>query len=82
MEPNNENSKESTYGERAVGLNFNPGGDEKVNTVKFLYAKIIDLLNELPVTEGRSEKLRLAKIAITEAQSAQMWAVKALTWTE
>jgi len=69
-----------SYGERLVGLSFNPSGDEKVNEVKKLYAKIIDLLNNLPVDANPSEKMRHIKIAITEAQTAQMWAVKAITW--
>ena len=31
-----------TYGEKAVGLNFNPSGDWKVRRIKELYAEIID----------------------------------------
>jgi hypothetical protein len=72
--------REMTYGEQLVGLTFNPSGDEKVQKVKELYAQIIDLVNELPVEPGPSEKLRHIKIAITEAQTAQMWAVKAITF--
>lgn len=71
-----------TYGEKAVGLTFNPSGDEKVQEVKELYAKIIDIMNSLPVKDGPSEKLRVSKIAITEAQTAQMWAVKAITFRD
>jgi hypothetical protein len=72
---------ELTYGEKAVGLTFNPSGDEKVNRVKQLYAEIIDLMAE--VRGGTpSEQGRLASVAITEAQTAQMWAVKAITWKE
>jgi hypothetical protein len=29
-----------------------------------------------------SERSRLASVAITEAQTAQMWAVKAITWKD
>lgn len=73
-----------TFGEKAVGINFNPGGDEQVNKVKKLYAEIIDLMNDLK-NKGESDtdnagRARLASIAITEAQGAQMWAVKAITW--
>lgn len=68
-----------TFGERAVGLTFNPSGDPLVNEIKILYAKVIDQLNN-QLTETPSEKARLIKIAITEAQGAQMWAVKAITW--
>lgn len=68
-----------TYGEKAVGLTFNPSNDPNVQKVKELYAEIIDLINGLPTEAGPSEKTRLMKIAITEAQGAQMWAVKAIT---
>ena len=71
--------RELTYGEKAVGLKFNPGGSEQVNKVKALYAEIIDLMNEVR-GEERNERSRLCSVAITEAQAAQMWAVKAITW--
>ena len=73
----------STYGEKAVGLNFNPSDNSDVAEIKKLYAEIIDFCNneigklEVPA-EG--ERIRLFRIAITEAQTAQMWAVKAITF--
>lgn len=71
---------ENTFGGKAVGLTFNPSGDERVNRLKMLYA---DIINELDAMRGdRSEQARLASIAITEAQGAQMWAVKAVTWKD
>lgn len=70
-----------TYGERAVGLTFNPSQDENVDKVKRLYAEIIDLCNDLR-RDDQTEMGRLFSIAITQAQSAQMWAVKAITWRE
>jgi hypothetical protein len=73
---------ELTYGQKAVGLTFNPGGDETVHKIKQLYADIIDTVNALPCENAPSEKMRLIKIAITEAQTAQMWAVKAATWKD
>ncbi len=75
--------RELTYGEKAVGLTFNPGGSAEVAASKKQYADVIDSLNEfreLAKTAGNSEKIRLFSIAITEAQAAQMWAVKAITW--
>ena len=73
-----------TFGEKAVGLTFNPSGDENVNKVKKLYADIIDLCNDMRERElnARSEYARLLSIAITEAQGAQMWAIKAITWRD
>lgn len=73
---------EQTYGEKAVGLTFNPSGDEKVQKVKELYAQVIDLCNDLRTEAGQSEKWRLLSTAITQAQGAQMWAVKGITRQE
>jgi hypothetical protein len=67
-----------TFGEKAVGLTFNPGNNPQ-DEIKNLYAQIIDLCNN-SLTPDTTEKNRLFKIAITEAQGAQMWAVKAVTW--
>lgn len=68
-----------SYGEKAVGLQFNPSGDDHVTTVKRLFATVIDMCDQLRATAD-SEQARLYSIAITEAQTAQMWAVKAMTW--
>lgn len=90
--------RELTYGEKAVGLTFNPSGDMRVTELKTLYAKIIDICDDLrrilcesggatgdpdidrAVTSKIAEQKRLLSIAITEAQGAQMWAVKAITF--
>ena len=51
--------------------------------MKQAYAHIIDHLDELRNRCAKgSEGARLASIAITEAQAAQMWAVKAITWRD
>lgn len=78
---------ELTFGQRAVGLTFNPSGDPQVNECKKEFAAVIDRLNTLRENEKNSntpdsgEKIRMFSIAITEAQTAQMWAVKAITFT-
>lgn len=69
-----------TYGEKLVGITFNPGGSPEVNTMKRMYAGIIDDLNNAAARAETSEQKRHYSIAITEAQTAQMWAVKALTF--
>lgn len=71
---------ELSYGQKAVGLTFNPSGDAKVNEVKELYAKIIDICAELRT--GQNEKSRLLSMAISQAQIAQMCAVKGITWQD
>jgi hypothetical protein len=74
------NERQLTYGERAVGLTFNPSGDETVTVLKQAYAKIIDLCQQRRAETDDAETKRLWSIAITEAQGAQMWSVKAATW--
>lgn len=69
-----------TYGDRAVGLNFNPSQDPVVRDLKTLYAEIINICDKVRKAGNDPETQRLASIAITEAQGAQMWAVKAATW--
>lgn len=77
-----------TFGEKAVGLTFNPSGDPSVNKVKELCAELIDLCFSLQSSsdseqsKASGEKIRMLKIAITELQTAQMWAVKAITWND
>jgi hypothetical protein len=69
-----------TYGEKAVGLDFNPSGDPAVGQLKHLYSRIIDQCDEARAVTEDSESKRLWSIAITQAQDAQMWSVKAATW--
>lgn len=69
-----------TFGEKAVGLLFNPSNDDQVGQCKKKMAEAIDQINNLRVNSEDQEQKRLASIAITELQGAQMWAVKALTW--
>ena len=75
-------TKELTFGEKAVGLKFNPSSDPDVQEIKKLYSEVIDKLNSIRRKEDRSEKARLLSVAITEAQTAQMWAVKGITWKD
>lgn len=86
MGPSDENTgamRALTFGEKAVGLTFNPSGDSAVTTTKKYFAQIIDDMNSIRSNPDLSaEAKRLFSIAITEAQTAQMWAVKAITWKE
>jgi hypothetical protein len=70
----------STYGEQAVGLSFNPSNNSDVEKVKRLFAKIIDICSDGRAMSIDEEHIRLFSTAITAAQGAQMWAVKAITW--
>jgi hypothetical protein len=75
-------NKELTFGEKAVGLTFNPAGNSLVQEVKESYAKIIDTLHAIRTGTESAEVKRLMSVAITEAQTAQMWAVKGITWQD
>ena len=77
------NTPQQTYGEMAVGLSFNPGGNPDVEKIKRAFADLIDMMHKLrrtAGTAGKFEQARLASVAITEMQAAQMWAVKAVTF--
>lgn len=72
--------RELTFGEKAVGLTFNPGASEAVQQIKEKFAAVIDNLNDFRNATQDPEVKRMLSVAITEAQTAQMWGVKAVTW--
>lgn len=72
--------RELTFGEKMVGINFNPSENPIVTSLKMYYASIIDQLDVIREASDSPEVKRLCSVAITEAQGAQMWAVKAATW--
>ena len=76
-----EDMRELTFGEKAVGLNFNPSNDPTVQKLKELYAAIIDICHGGSMTNIDGQA-RLYSIAITEAQGACMWSVKSATWKD
>lgn len=71
---------ELSFGEKAVGLTFNPSGDESVQNIKEHYAQVINLLADYRNATEDGEVKRMLSVAITDSQTAQMWAVKAVTW--
>lgn len=72
--------RELTFGERAVGLSFNPAGDVPTQQIKEASAKLIDVLDGYRNATDDPEQKRMFSIAITEVQTGQMWGVKAATW--
>jgi len=74
--------EQATFGMKAVGINFNPSGDQDVNRCKMQSANLIDQMNGIRSRTESQEQKRLCSIAITEIQQAQMWAVKAITWKD
>jgi hypothetical protein len=80
-------NRELTFGEKAVGVTFNPGGKPEVNRIKELCAAVIDELNnQRNVAKGdgnavaNGEVIAQYTLAIRDIQSGQMWGVKAATW--
>lgn len=78
-----EKEKENlSFGEKAVGLRFNPSNNDSVGQCKKGFADLIDQMNNFRNQEGISpDAKRHASVAITEMESAQMRAVKALSWS-
>jgi hypothetical protein len=73
---------EQSFGQKAVGLTFNPSNLHEVDKCKKEFADVIDRMNYLRGLTDSPEVKRMCSIAITEAQTAQMWAVKAITWKD
>ena len=73
-------TKSMTFGEKLVGLTFNPSGDQKVQRIKELAAEMADLLEEVNRTQ---ESSYLGNTfyggAIRRILDAQMYSVKFLT---
>lgn len=72
--------REYTIAERMAGVPFNPGNNSDVANCKEEFAACISRMLAAREASSDPEVKRMASIAITEMQTAQMWAVKALTW--
>ena len=85
-----ENSERpQTFGEKAVGITFNPSGSDEVHEAKMLAAKQIDLLEKVhnKVTDdGKAMSSWVRNVLRTQAfnllVSAQMALVKYITWKD
>ncbi len=71
---------ELTFGQKACGVSFNPDGNPVVAMMKTQFAALVDILHTNQEMTLNPEIKRMLSIAITETQTAQMWAVKAITW--
>lgn len=73
-----ENTRKLTEGEYRVGISFNPSNNAAVDLIKAKAAELIDIL--APIAANRDHPgARCAAVAMTEIESAAMWAVKAVT---
>jgi hypothetical protein len=77
-------NRQLTFGERLVGLNFNPSQDPKVKRAKELCAELADLVNghfvDEPLTDDVKLKHKLFDHVINQILVAQMSVVKVLTF--
>jgi hypothetical protein len=84
MSDQTETDRELTYGEKMVGVSFNPSKNEKVDQLKKLYAEAIDIVhNDIhDKSTGGVQQDTLAVLAVEQSILAQMAAVKSVTWSE
>lgn len=74
------NNRELTFGEKVVGVKFNPSGDDKVTRLKALLAEAIDIVQEDAAPRMNPADYDLfARGAIGTLLAAQMAAVKSVT---
>ena len=74
--------RQLTFGEKLVGLNFNPSNDDAVSKVKRLFAEISDLVNDHYKDRTREKtelETPLYNHTVGEILNAQMNCVKLLT---
>lgn len=69
-----------TFGEKAVGIKFNPSEKQEVSQIKRLCAATIDELYQQSLKTTDGEEIAMFKLAIRKIQEGQMWGVKAATW--
>lgn len=68
-----------TFGQKAVGITFNPSNLPGVDQIKQECAKIIDTLDQLRNEAVDGEMKAQFTLAIRKIQEGQMWGVKAIT---
>ena len=64
-------------GAQLTRVNFNPSGDDTVNQLKDAAAHLIDLIDAVPITSSGVQRHKA--LAVTHAETAAMFAVKAAT---
>jgi hypothetical protein len=70
-----------SFGQKAVGLNFNPSGDDKVGQAKQKCAELIDLVQSIQQETNEPYLTNTIKgEALRSIMDAQMWLVKYITW--
>lgn len=80
MSEQNQNSRPLSFGERAVGISFNPSKNQDVETIKRTCAMAIDTIHDIREKSEDGEVKAQCTLAIRQIQQGQMWGVKAATW--
>ncbi len=75
---NKQTTKEMTLGELRCHINFNPSADDKIGTFKRMMADAIDYCHKLSLESLDPEADRCFEIAMTELETAQMYAIKGI----
>ena len=75
---NTTDERPMTLGEKRCHINFNPSSDDKIGTFKRMMANAIDYCNQELINTEDSEAKRCFSIAMTELETAQMYAVKGI----
>jgi hypothetical protein len=75
---NKQTTKEMTLGESRCHINFNPSADDKIGTFKRMMADAIDYCHKLSLESLDPEADRCFEIAMTELETAQMYAIKGI----
>jgi len=73
-------TRELSFGEKAVGITFNPSSNPTVEAIKPQYAAIIQFHDHMRSKAESQGAKRYYSKAISHAEDAQMNAVKAATW--
>jgi hypothetical protein len=74
----NNPTRPMTLGESRCHINFNPSSDDKIATFKRMMADAIDYCHTEMLYLDDSEASRCLSIAMTELETAQMYAVKGI----
>ena len=76
-----QNKQQLSFGQKLVGINFNPSVDDRGSIVKGLFAQIVDIVddNSNPNEEKTRLSILLRDHTLGEILNAQMNVVKLLT---
>ncbi len=74
--------KTPSFGQKMVGINFNPSGLDEVGFSKNIFANAIDQIHDIRKVGTSPTQNGLCEQAVQACVVAQMLAVKAITWKD